>query len=289
MFGEKRLTLILEPSEVRALVVQGQRIRRWERASLPEGTFHEGQIVRPQVFGEVTAELVEAVGGPRRRAIVGLSGQRTVVRILDLPPIPSRLVDETVRREARREFPLPLEDLYLSWQTIDDGSTSGLRVFTVGVPKEIIDTCMVGLRAAHVRPVAMDIKPLALVRAVHLPNVLLVDLERGIGSLTLVRDEIPYIVRAIPFPTEEGDWIDQLVLEIQRTLEFYRSTLSSSLSAWSVSICLTGALAEDEAVRERIGAIWPLVDPAPPIPVPEDLPLSLYLANLGLALKRVSS
>ena len=289
MFGEKRLTLSLEPSEVRALVVQGQRVRRWERAALPEGVVRQGQIAQPRVFGEIVAELVDAVKGPRRRAVVGLSGQRALVRILDLPPVPSRLLDETVRREARREFPLPVEGLYLSWQTIDEQAPSGPRVFTVGVPKEIIDTCMVGLRAARVRPVAMDIKPLALVRAVNLPNVLLVDLEKGNGSLVLVRDDIPYIVRSIPLSPEEEGWMDVIVFEIQRTLEFYQTTLSASLPAWTVSVCLTGALAMDDGVRERIGSLWPLVDPSPPIPVPEEFPLLTYLANVGLALKRLPS
>ncbi len=289
MFGEKRLTLVLETAEVRALVVQGQRIRRWERALLPEGAVRQGQIVQPKAFGEIVAELVDAVKGPRRRAVIGLNGQRSLVRILDLPPVPTRLLDETVRREARRELPLPLEGLYLSWQVIDDQTASGLRVFTVGVPKEIIDTCMVGLRAARVRPVAMDLKPLALVRAVNLPNVLLVDLERGNGSLVLVRDDIPYIVRSIPVSPEEEGWIDLIVSEIQRTLEFYHTTLSASLPAWTVSLCLTGGLAEDERVRERVGALWPLVDPAPPLSVPEDFPLLTYLGNLGLALKRLPS
>ncbi len=289
MFGERRLTLVLEVTEVRALVVHGQRIRRWERALLPEGAVREGQIVQPQAFGEIVADLVEAVKGPRRRAVIGLSSRRSLARILDLPPVPSRLLDETVRREARRELPLPVEGLYLSWQVIDDRTASGLRVFTVGVPKEIIDTCMVGLRAARVRPVAMDLKPLALVRAVDLPNVLLVDLERGIGSLVLVRDGIPYIVRSIPLPTEGDGWVDLIVSEIQRTLEFYHTTLSASLPAWTVSLCLTGALAEDERVRERVGASWPLVDPAPPVPLPEGFPLLAYLGNIGLALKRLPS
>ncbi|HEY76331.1 MAG TPA: pilus assembly protein PilM [Thermoflexia bacterium] len=289
MFGEKRLTLILESTEIRALVVQGQRIRRWERALLPEGAVRQGQIVQPKAFGEIVAELVDAVKGPRRRAVVGLSSQRSLVRILDLPPVPTRLLDETVRREARRELPLPLEGLYLSWQVIDDRTASGVRVFTVGVPKEIIDTCMVGLRAARVRPVAMDLKPLALVRAVNLPNVLIVDLEKGNGSLTLVRDDIPYIVRSIPLSTEESGWIDLIVSEIQRTLEFYHTTLSASLPAWTVSLCLTGALAEDERVREQVGSLWPLVDPAPPIPVPDEFPLLSYLGNIGLALKRLPS
>jgi len=287
VFEGRRLTLSLETAEVRALVVQGQRVQRWGSVPLPDGTVRQGQIVQPRAFGQAVAQLVESVKGPRRRAVIGLGSQRSLVRILSLPPVPSRMLDEAVQREARRELPLPLEGLYLSWQVIGDRSASRLHVFTVGIPKEVVDTCMAGLRTARVRPVAMDIKPLALVRAVNLPNVLLVDLEKGLATLVLARDFIPYIVRSVPLPPEEEIWIDQLVAEIQRTLEFYHTTLSMSLPAWSVSICLTGALAADEGVRARIGALWPLVEPAPPLSVPADLPLLPYLGSIGLALKRL--
>lgn len=286
MLEGKRLTLSLESAEVRALVAQGQRVLRWGSVPLPGGTLRQGQILQPRVFGEAVAGLLESVKGPRRQTVVGLSAQRSLVRILNLPPVPTRMLQEAVLRQARREFPLPVEGLYLSWQVINDRSASRIQVFTVGLPKEVVDTCMMGLRSARLRPVALDIKPLALVRAINLPNVLVIDLEEGLATIVLVRDFVPHIVRSLPL-SQEGTWIDQLIGEIQRTLEFYRTTLSASLPGWSVSLCLTGAGAADEELRRRIAALWPLVEPAPPLSLPRDLPLLPYLGNIGLALKRL--
>ena len=288
MFEGRRLALSIEPREVRALVVVGQRIVRWEKAPLSEGTMRQGQIVQPQAFGEVVGRLIESVKAPRRRAVIGLSAYRSVIRILTLPPVAPRHLEETVHREARRELPLPVDGLYLSWQPIGDRAGGKLQVFTVGVPKEIVDTCMAGLRVARVRPVAMDLKPLALVRAANLPNVLLVDVEPGLATLVLVRDFIPQLVRSVAlYEGEEELWLEQLVVAVQRVVEFATTTLAAGQPAWSIGLCLTGALATRPGVRARFDGLWSLVEPAPPISIPGDLPLLPYLGGIGLALKRL--
>ena len=291
MFDRERLTLSIEATELRALVARGQRLLRWGRLPLPAGMLRNGHVAQPTAFGQTVASLVEQVNGPRRRAVVSLGGQRALVRILGLPAVPSRLLDETVRRTARRELPLSLEELYLSWQVISNRSASHLQVFTLGVPREALDNCVTGLRSAGVHPRAMDIKPLALVRAVNLPDVLLADLEAETESVVLVRGFVPYIVRSIALPGEAArslaDRAERLVADIQRTLDFYNSTTAAEQPPWSPVVCLTGALGTEEEIKARIEAHWPLVEPTPPLPIPKKLPLLPYLANVGLALKRL--
>jgi len=289
LFGRERLTLSLETTELRLLIAQGQRILRWDRAPLPAGVMRKGQVVRPDALGETAERLIARAGGPRRSSVGSLGGQRSLVRILDLPPVPPRLLEETVRRAARRELPLPLEELYLSWQELDDDSPR-LRIFTASVPRQALDNYVLGLRQADVRLQAVDLKPLALVRAVNLPDVLLVDLEAEVGSVVLVRGFAPLVVRSVALPGDTarplGERAENLVAELQRTLDFYNSTMATEHAPWSPIVCLTGALGGEEEIRERIGAHWPLVEPAPPLPLPEELPLLPYLANVGLILKR---
>ncbi|MDY7075609.1 MAG: pilus assembly protein PilM [Chloroflexota bacterium] len=292
MFNRERLTLSVETSEVRLLVARGQRILRWGNAPLPAGIVRNGQVVQPTAFGQVVGSLVEEIDGPRRRAVVSLSGERSLVRILSLPAVPPRLQEEAIRRAARRELPLPLEELYLSSQVIGNRSATQLQVFTLGIPREAVDNCIAGLLSADVRPVAMDLKPLALVRAVSLPDVLLADLEKETMSAVLVRGFVPYIARSIALPGEVArplaERADQLIAEIQRTLDFYDSTAASGHSPWSPVVCLTGVLGDKEEVRSRVGAMWPLVEPDIPLSLSKDLPLLPYLVNIGLAMKRLT-
>lgn len=287
-----RLTLNIETNEVRLLVAQGQRIVYWDSLPLPPGVMREGQVTQSETFGQAVADWLTRANAPRRRAVVALSGQRALVRILTMPAVPPRMLDEAVRRAARRELPLPLEGLYLSWQVLGDHKSSRLQVFMLGVPREAVDRCIMGLRSAGVHVQAMDLKPLALARAVNLPDVLLADLEAETATVALVRGFVPYLVRAFAAPGGSArplqERAEHLAAEIQRTLDFYGSTMAADFPSWSPAVCLSGALGGEEEVRTRIGARWPLVEPAPPIPLPAGLPLLPYLANIGLVLKRVS-
>ncbi len=292
LFRRKRLTLSLEATELRLLVVRGQRIVHWDRLPLPGDVVRNGQIVQPTAFGQAVVRQIEQAKAPRRKAVVGLFGQRALIRTLSLPSVPARMLDEAVHREARRELPLPLDELYLSWQVIGDRNASRLQVFTLGVPREAVDSYVIGLRSANVRPVAMDLKPLALVRAVNLPDVLIADVEAESKDVVLVRGFVPHIVRSVALPGEGQRALDEradhLAVEIQRILDFYGSTQAAHHSPWSPVICLTGALGAEAEMREQVGAHWPLVEPEPPLSLPESLPLLPYLTNIGLALKRAS-
>jgi Tfp pilus assembly PilM family ATPase len=232
VFGRDRLTLSLETNEVRLLVARGRRILRWGSAALPAGVVRNGQIAEPVTFGRGLTKLLAQVKGPRRRAVVGLNGQRALVRILSLPEVPNRLLGEAIQREARRELPLPLEELYLSWQPLDNHSTSRLQVFTLGIPRDGLDNTVLGLRNAGVRAVAMDLNAMALVRAVNLPDVILADVHPDAASVVLVRGFVPYLVRSVTLPggadRSLADRADSLVSEIQRTLDFHLSTQAAA-------------------------------------------------------------
>jgi Tfp pilus assembly PilM family ATPase len=292
LFSQERLTLSVEADEVRVLICRGQQILRWDRALLPSGTVRNGQVIQLEAFGEAVTTLLQHSGAPRKKAVVSLGGQRSLVRIINLPSVSARLLDETIQRAARRELPLPLDELYLSYQVLGDRNAARLQVFILGVPREALDSCVVGLRDVGVRLQTMDLKPLALVRAVNLPDVVLANLETQTESVVLVRDFVPYIVRSIAVPGESArspaDRAENLVAEIQRTLDFYSSTRAAEHAPWSPVVCLTGALGDAEAIRSRLGKQWPLVDPAPPLALPDGFPLLPYLVNVGLVLKRAS-
>ncbi len=289
LFKRETAVLNIETTEARLLVMRGKCPDRWDSIELPAGVIRNGQVVQFDLLGRALDELFTRLHAPRRGLIVALSGQRSVVRLLDLPAVDPKRLDETVRREARRELPLPLEEVYLSWQIIGNHTAPRLQVFTLGVPRETLDACMTGLRAAGLRPRAMDLKPLALARAVHLPDVLIADLEATTQDVILVRNWTPVIVRSIAAPptarTLEAH-IAALVVEVQRTLDFYNSSAGGA-ATWSPVVCLTGKLGEQELARQQLEARWTLTLPAPALPLPPDFPVLSYLTHLGLAQKRL--
>ena len=289
LFNRDIVTLNIEATEARLLIINHGRIVRWDSIALPAGAMRGGQVAMPAELGRALNELFDRCRAARQSVVVGLNGQRSLVRIFNLPPVDAKLLDETIRREARRELPLPLDELYLTWQLLAAAPAAARPVFVLGIPRETIDTCLTALRVANVRPAAMDLKPLALARAVNLPDVLIADAEAATQEVIVVRGGVPISVRSIGLAQPArppGDQADALAIEVQRTLDFYQSSMAAGRPPWTPVVCLTGLVGEDEVVRQAIGARWPLVQPAPAVVLPAALPGLVYLTNLGLALKK---
>ncbi|MFC2003079.1 hypothetical protein ACFLV4_03950 [Chloroflexota bacterium] len=201
------------------------------------------------------------------------------------------LLDEAIQRGARKEMPLPLEELYLSWQAIDGGGND-LDFFVLGVPRKPIDAVLQTLIEAGIKSYLMDVKPLVLARAANRANAIIVNLEPDCFDIVLVADGIPTIMHAIT-PRSKGvsmeDNIRRLTDEISKTVKFYNSKHPESPLSPTLPLLLTGEVAADTTTSDLIQANteYAVEFLIPLLKLPPDLPVTLYATNLGLAMKKV--
>ena len=127
----------------------------------------------PAAVGEaLTGLLIEQ---RRFQLIAGVTGHRSLSRILYLPRVKPALLDEAVRHKARQEMALPAQDTYLSWQSL--GQENGnLRVYAFAVPRGLVDQLMLALRAARLKPAALDLLALAGARVAHRSEAIVANL-----------------------------------------------------------------------------------------------------------------
>ena len=201
------------------------------------------------------------------------------------------LLEEAIRRGAKKEIPLPPEDLYLSWQAIG-GKQDERDFFVLGVPRNLIDALVQTLSMAGIEPYLMDLKPLALARAADQGNAIAVDMEPDSFDIVLIVNGIPAIMHTIN-PRGEGatleDNIQRLADELSRTIDFYNSSHPENPVGPTIPLLLTGALSSDAAAGKLIQAetgysVQPLI---PPLKFPPELPIALYASSMGLALKKI--
>ena len=291
MLGAREITTLnIEGSSVRLLTVKDKRVQRWGDMPLEPGWVKEGLILDPSSVGLVIRNLFASQNAPQRDVIVSLTGLRAIPRFLTMPKISPRLLEEAIMREARRELPLPLEDLYLSWQVIGEVGNQQ-RIYLLGVPRDLLDAEVRALEAAGIQPSVMDLKPLALVRAVNREQAIIADLEPESLDIIVVADYVPVIMRA--FSLEEGlsleEKIERLVDELTRTVRFYNDSHPERPFPPETTVYLTGASMGDRAARNSFTrrVDYPVEVPDPPVEYPPDLPLAQYAVNMGLALKKV--
>jgi type IV pilus assembly protein PilM len=285
------VTLNIGATSIRLLSVQGRRVQKWGTAPLAAGLVSGGLILQPEAVARSIDALFKSTKIPKENVITSLTGLSFTHRTLSLPKMKPVLLEEAVLRGAKKEIPLPLEELYLSWQAIAsrDDETD---FFVLGVPRNLIDAMVQMLDKAGIEPYLMDLKPLALARAANQENALIVDLEPDCFDIVLVADGIPAIMHTVTPRGELADIEDnirRLTSELSKTVEFYNSSQLEYRLGPDTPLLLTGELSTDAAANKIIRAEieYPLEPLVPPLEFPADLPVALYAANMGLALKKV--
>ena len=285
------VTLNISNTSIRLLSVMGRQVEKWGDMPLAPGLVKDGLILQPKAVGEAIDALFKSMKVPKEQVITSLTGLSFTYCILNLPQMKPALLEEAILRGAKKEIPLPLEELYLSWQAIGGGHDE-LNFFVLGVPRNLIDTVAQTLEEAGVKPYIMDLKPLALARAANRGDALIVNLEPDCFDIVLVANGIPAIMHTIT-PRGEGasleDNIRRLTDGISKTVNFYNNSHPETPFSLTTPFLLTGELSADATTSQLIQAQveYPVELLVPPLEFPPDLPVALYATNMGLALKEV--
>jgi len=289
------VTLNITATSVRLLSMKGDRVDKWGDMPLPPGYIRDGLILQPKAVGFAIDALFKSKKISKEQVIVSLSGLPFTHRILSLPQMKRmkpELLEEAIERAARREISLPLEDLYFSWQEVGSKGDE-LEFFVLGAPRKLIDAVVQALTEAGITSYLIDLKPLALARAANRKDALIVSLESDCFNIVLVSNGIPVVMHTTT-PKGEGasieDKIGRLSADLSRTMEFYNSGHPENPLNPDTPLLLTGELSTDTATSELIqaqtGYAVELLSPA--LQFSSDLPLALYAANMGLALKKMA-
>jgi len=285
------VTLNIEGQCARVLVARGGRVVAWEETPLEEGLVKEGVIADPERVGGALRGLLKSDPVLGTKLIASVTGLRSIPRLLELPHMSPQEMDAAVFREAKREMPVPLADIYLSWQSLEkhDGHQ---RIFALGVPRDTLDPLLRALTLAGGRPYAVDIKPLALARAVNRRDAIVANVEPESADIIVVADGMPAIMRTVASRGGGSDTeasIDRFRGELARTVKFYDDTHRQETLPADTPLFITGSLAPEavEAGPAEGQPRFPVEPLAPPLECPPGLPIHSYAVNIGLALKEV--
>jgi Tfp pilus assembly PilM family ATPase/Tfp pilus assembly protein PilN len=285
------VTLNIGASRLRVLSVKGRQVRNWGSLPLSAGLVRDGLILQPEAVGEAIDALFKATKVPKERVITSLTGLSFTYRFLSLPRMKPAILEEAIQRAAKKEIPLPLDELYLSWQPIG-AKGDEQEFFVLGVSRNLIDTLVQTLAVAGVAPYLMDLTPLALTRAANRTSAIIANLEPDCFDIVLVAEGIPAILHTLS-PRGEGatleDNIQRLTDELSRTVGFYQSQHPENSFSPATPLLLSGELATEATTRGLLQAEteYPVENLVPPLEFPPDLPVASYAANMGLALKKM--
>jgi type IV pilus assembly protein PilM len=285
-------TLYISDINMRLMTTRGKRITKL--ADMPLDT-SLSQVDTPEKEAQLAEKIKYLFKSNRigtRKIILGLSGMHCLTRPITLPELPKAMLDEAVTREARRVLPVPVEQLYLSWQTVSVISGK-LQAFMVAIPRHIADMVIKIIGEAGFKPYMMDIKPLALARLSREATAVIVDVQPGEFDIVIMVNGMPQPIRTVPFPTETPSLKERLVIvrdELERTVQFYNSNNPETRIQPETPMLVSGELADEPELYESLGQQlgFKAAPLASPLKCLKHLDPSHHLVNVGLTLKELT-
>ena len=277
------LAIEIGTRELRILEAQGGRVTAHAEVTLPEGAFEDGMPTA--LLTAAVRGVLESTPFQARTARVALSEEGVAIRDFLLPALPRGELADAVLFEGRRLVPIDPGSAYYAWHT--DRVEAGYRVYLVAARRDMIDAIIRTLVAAGLQLQRIDLKPLALARAVAATDGLLLDWSAGEATLVLMAGGRPRFFRSFTLDAPALDvdgQLDELALSLNALVKFVRGAEPDVSIGPETALYLSGRFALVDAglekARRRFG--FAVMEPTPRFRAPADFPWQAHLAGLGL-------
>lgn len=172
--GSAAVGLDIGASAVRVAQVSagrgGSSLTSFAQVALPQGAVVDGEISDAGPVSEAIAQLWKRAKIRGKRAVVGISNQRVVVRQVDLPYLEEKEFRTSLKFQAADYIPMSVEDAQLDFIVIDDYTTDNqehmMRVLLIAAATDMVDNFVSTASAGGVEAAGIDLTPFAIARAV---------------------------------------------------------------------------------------------------------------------------
>ncbi len=259
--GKSALGLDIGSSSIKIAKLQRTgysiRLKQYGVYPIPFGTLENGEIKDPQLIADQIRRVLNDLKIKTKGAVIAVAGQTVLVRHIKFPIMAKEELDSGIRFEAERYIPYPIEDACFAYEVInEDAGNNEMEVMIVAAQRQLIESHVQCLKLAGIQPLAVDVQPFALVRALgltktqHNKTMAVLDIGAGTSDLVIYRSGSPRFTRIIPIA---GNRLTQAVAN-----EFKKSLQEAEKLKIKLGNPLTEEASTDEARVSK--AISPVLD-----------------------------
>jgi type IV pilus assembly protein PilM len=141
--------------------------------ALAADAMRDGEVLDEEALSDSLREMF-ASAGLGKRVRVGVANQRTVLRILELPPVTDhKELAAAVSFQAQDQVPMPLNNAVLDFHplgVIDTPAGPRQRVVLVAAQRDMVERLLGAVRRAGLTPEGVDLSAFALIRSLYRPD-----------------------------------------------------------------------------------------------------------------------
>jgi len=201
---------------------------------------------------EILKALHERAGFTTKKVAVSVPSNVAFVSILNFPPMAEKEMQKSVEYQARKYIPLPINDVNLGWQILEevappkvpnqkDGAPK-IKVLLTAVPKNVINNYMRVMELADYEVAALEIESLSLIRSLtngtDKENIIVIDIGAKATILSFINQGSLQATRHL---TIGGDTITSSIansmgISLERAEQMKRSSFGPSSVTPAVQI-----------------------------------------------------
>lgn len=182
-------------------------------ADVPIGAVVEGEIIDSEATTYAIKDLWRHAGMKEKSVAIGVSNQKVVVRLIDLPYMDETELQGAIQYQAQDYIPIPVGDAILDCHIISDYVTPNdehmMEVLLIAAQRDMISSAVAAVENAGLKLERIDLTSFAIVRALmgssmavlpdldHDPGeaVAVVHVSSGITNIAVVESGVPRFTR----------------------------------------------------------------------------------------------
>jgi type IV pilus assembly protein PilM len=138
---------------------------------MPANSLQDGEIADPAAVGEMVRGLLDEQGIEAEQAVVAISGQSVIIRLIATEPMDPSELETYIGIEAERYIPFALDDVNISSQivgnTVDESGNDKMEVLLVAAQKNLVQSFITAAEEAGLGLKCVDVASFAVMRALE--------------------------------------------------------------------------------------------------------------------------
>lgn len=178
---------------------------------VPPGVIVEGEIADPALASQALSQLWKETGLRDKQLTVGISNQKVIVRLVELPYMDEQELRGALQYQAQEYIAIPMDEAILDFQIVGEFTTAEeehmMEVLLVAAQKDMVQKFVETIQQAGLEPEVIDVSSFALLRSLgetaplileegkEAEAVVLMNISAGITNIVVVEEGIPRFSR----------------------------------------------------------------------------------------------